>query len=412
MSSSPDSLLAHDENATDFICRQAIYDRAQELAGYELLYRHGDSSSNPGHDSALSTARLLANSLLEIGFDRLVGNTPAFINCPREWILDDRIRMLDKTRVVLEILEDVTPDADVVDSVRRLVDEGYRIALDDFQFTENHRPLVELAHIIKLDVRAFSPAALLQELKLLKNAGNARLLAEKVETAQEFEACKQAGFELFQGYFLSVPRIVENSNLPLNQLAVVKLLAKLNQPEASPAEIAELVREDATLSVRLLQFCNSASLGLRHQIRSIDQAVRLLGINRIRQMATLVSMRSLGRVHASVLSLALFRSTLCEILAEESGLSPSTGHLVGLMSSLALIMEMPLENILQSLPLHPDVLDAVLRQTGPYGQILDCTQAVERSDLPRIQCNNLSPRRLQLAYLQAIEKHNLTNTPP
>lgn len=188
------------------ISRQPIYDVNRNLFAYELLYRNRfDTSESLCGDE--STAEVL-RTFMEVGLDRIVGNSPAFVNMTRRFILGDYRSLLPRDRVVLEVLESVTPDEAVIGALSKLRAEGYRIALDDFVFSEDKRPLLELAHFVKIDLRMFAGNSLIEQLEHLKPY-KAQLLAEKIETHEEFELARQSGFDYFQGFFLSQPRTMK-----------------------------------------------------------------------------------------------------------------------------------------------------------------------------------------------------------
>jgi EAL and modified HD-GYP domain-containing signal transduction protein len=191
-----------------YIGRQAIYTREKEVHAYELLYRSGVSGAADFVDGSQATSQVVLNSFLEIGLGRLVGTRPAFINCTRDFLTQGHALSLPPECLVLEVLEDIEPDAEMLATLRSLKDAGYTIALDDFVLRESRNPVLELADLIKVELPALTREQISHHIDALQPRG-VILLAEKVETREEFEFCKALGFELFQGYFLSKPHIVQ-----------------------------------------------------------------------------------------------------------------------------------------------------------------------------------------------------------
>src|SRR6185295_17613956 len=212
---------------------------------------------------------------LDIGLDPLVGAKPAFLNVTREFLLSDYCSMLPKERVVLEILEDVKPDEQIIQAITNLRKSGYTIALDDFHYSDDKRPLLELTDYVKVDFRVETPETLVQQLAILKNF-NVKLVAEKVETQEEFELSKKLGFDYFQGYFFCRPKSVSVTRLPSNKLSALRLAARLQDPNISLAELERLVSQDVTLSFKLLRYLNSALLHLTSRIESVGHAVQMI----------------------------------------------------------------------------------------------------------------------------------------
>ncbi len=275
-----------------FIGRQPIYDKNLNVYAYELLFRAGQQQNAANIvDGDIATTNVVLNALTEIGMDKLVGEQLAFINLPRNFLLtlgDDPVPEI-KHQIVLEILEDIAADDEVVAAVQDLSTNGYTIALDDFVYNASLQPLVDNANVIKIDLMALDEDSLSDHVSKLAN-GKRKLLAEKVETQEEFERCKQLGFDYFQGYFFCKPNIVKGQRAPANKLAVMKVLASLQSPDLDTKELTQTISQDVTLSYRLLRYINSAQFGLGKQIDSIKRAVVMLGRNTIRNLASLIAL--------------------------------------------------------------------------------------------------------------------------
>ncbi len=383
--------------------RQPIYNRALDVVAYELLFRSSTENRATIINGDEATGQLLLNALVEIGLDSLVGNRLAFINFTRRFLMDENLLPLEKTRIVLEVLEDIEPDDEFVNALRRVADAGYHIALDDFAFSEKYAELVALAKTVKLDVRALDRKQLHEHVKLLRQRGVRELLAEKVETLEDFEYCKQLGFDLFQGYFLSRPRIVSGQTVPSNRLVALQLLSQLQDPKVRLEQLDKIVSRDVTLSFKLLQSVNSSAIGLRRKVESIRQAIMLLGLDRLRLLVALITMSGFSDAPPAMMTTALVRARMCELLGQTlKREDASSFYLAGLFSLLDVLLNRPLETIINALHLTDDVKEAILNYEGAIGEVLRYVIAVERTEWDGTSFLGLTQAQIQQAYLQAI----------
>lgn len=384
-----------------FIGRQPIFDRNLEVYAYELLFRSGTQNQAGTFDGDQATSQVIVNAFIEIGLDQIVGSHLAFINLTRSFVTSTTTLPFPKDRVVLEILEDIHPDAEVIEGARNLASQGYCLALDDFIFHEKLKPLIEHAQIIKIDLMSLSREQLDEHVRLLRGY-NVKLVAEKIETQEEFEHCKQLGFDYFQGYFLSKPNIVQGTQLPPNRLAVLQLLSKLQSPETDAAGIERLVMQDVALSYKLLRYINSAFFAFPKKIESIRQAVVYLGTQAIKSWVSLLVVAGLGNKPAELVTQAMQRARMCELLAKTAKRPQSeTYFTVGLFSLLEALMDAPLEKILESLPFTEDIRQGLLEHTGPYGEALACVIAYEKGDFLRAHFDRLAPSQMTDAYVSS-----------
>ena len=252
-----------------YVGRQSIYDRDFNVAAYELLYRSDSRNYVDVNDHSMATAALLNNVFTSIGFDDLVGDKPAFINMPREFLVGSFPIPEINSNIVVEILEHVEPDEEVIDALLILKKRGYTLALDDYIFEPEHEPFLKIVDIIKLDVADIGIDSLREKIAQLKPY-NVKLLAEKVETQHEVEQCLGMGFDLFQGYYFSRPKLVSGKKISPNQVAVVELAAKLRQKNIDVDSLFGPISRDVTLSYKLLRYVNSAMYSFEREITSID----------------------------------------------------------------------------------------------------------------------------------------------
>jgi len=386
------------------IARQPIFDINLNTYAYELLYRGelrliDTSLADELGDSA--TNQVLNNAFVDIGIENVVGKHIAFINMTRSLLIKGDPLPFMTEQVVLEILEDIVADHDVIAAVEKLVQQGYKIALDDFIFDESLRPLIKLADIIKIDILALSSEELEQHVSLLKQE-NVKLLAEKVETKQQYEQCKALGFDYFQGYFFSKPDLVEDdSPLPGSQLNTLKLIGVLQNPNADIDEIENLISLDVSLSYKLLKLLNSAAFSLPKEIESIKQGLVLLGLKAIKSWATLIALHSINSAPAELMSLTLIRAKMCSIIAPYFNAETDIGFTVGLFSTIEAMLQHPANTLLENLPLSSSVKQAVLTQQGDLGKMLKIVMLYEQGLWDNISTSFIDIEQLDAAYIDA-----------
>jgi len=354
-----------------YVGRQSIYDRDFNVAAYELLYRSDSNNYVDVDDHGLATAELLSNVFTSIGFEDLVGDKTAFINMPREFLVGSYPIPEVNSNIVVEILEHVEPDEEVMDALLTLKKRGYTLALDDYIFDPLHEPYLNIVDIIKLDVADIGIEQLSNKIAQLKKY-NVKLLAEKVETESEAEQCLAMGFDFFQGYYFSYPKIVSGRKISGNQIAIVELANKLHQPNIDVTELTELISHDVSLSYKLLRYVNSAMYGFEREISSIDETVFILGLDTLVRLVHVVMAGSFGSDNAHILESALVRALMCEALAVELAKNSEKGtyFMMGLFSRLDALLGIPLHSALEELPIGAEVKQALLDGSGELGNVL------------------------------------------
>jgi c-di-GMP-related signal transduction protein len=364
-----------------YLARQPILNRSRELFAYELLFRNGIQNSCEGLDLEMASTSVLDTSFL-IGFEKITGGHPMFINCPRDFLLKDYISIFPAKSVVVEILETIEPDQEVIDACHRLKQMGYTIALDDFVDSPPRAPLVALADIIKVDFRLSDPE---QQSALASRYASRkiRMLAEKVETQEEFAAAKEMGYSLFQGYFFCRPELMQHKSLPTSKLAYLELLRAATAPEFDIEELALKIKHEASLTLRLLRYLNSAAFGLRSEIHSVEHALSMLGELELRKWIAVISVTVLADGKPDeLMTVPLVRGRFCELMAPHAGLSGHSSDLflMGLLSVMDAILGQPLDSILADLPVRAEIKEALLARKGLYWDLLEMATAHERAD--------------------------------
>jgi EAL and modified HD-GYP domain-containing signal transduction protein len=392
-----------------FVGRQPIFDRKLKVYAYELLFRAGNANNaafgKVTADGATSTT--IVNSFLEFGLEKLVGDKLAFINLTEKFLFNENALPIPPQQVVIEVLEDIPINFKLIKAVERLKAEGFTIALDDYIYNPAHKPLVVLADIIKIDIMALSREELIRHAIALKKF-NAKLLAEKIETMDEFELCHKLGFEYFQGYFLSKPRVIQGKSLPTNKLAVLNLLAVLQNDASEIEELEEAIGFDVSITYKILKLMNSAFFNLSSKIESIRQAVFILGRKKLSSWASMLALSSMSDRPSEMLHMAMTRSKMCELLAEKAGIKPVEAFFTtGLFSALDIMMERDLAEIIKPLPLNEDIVLALMEHKGVKGEALKCVLAYEVSDFANAAFQNLTANDIYVAHIEAISWANM-----
>ncbi|RMG27784.1 MAG: HDOD domain-containing protein [Gammaproteobacteria bacterium] len=386
-----------------YLARQPIFDRELHVHAYELLFRCPTRRFETPLPESLATLRVLANAFTSFGIERLVGKRRAFVNLGRELLLEEIDFPLPPEHLVIEVLETVGAEPAVLETLRRLKARGHVIALDDFVYDPAHEPLIELADIVKVDVQAVEESALEAEVARLRRWPVA-LLAEKVETREEYARCKALGFEYFQGYFLSRPQMMERRELAPNRLAAIRLLGSVQRPDVESSEVEQIIGQDVGLTYKLMRFINSALFNLPRKVDSIRQAVIYIGLKQLRQWVTLLVLSSIDDKPGILFETAMIRARMCSGLAERMGHpEPETFFTVGLFSTLDALLDQPLAEILRELPLSEEIRQALLAHRGPAGEALACTLAWERGDWVQAQCGDLDVVAISEAYGEALD---------
>jgi EAL and modified HD-GYP domain-containing signal transduction protein len=392
------------------VARQGIYDARMRLVAYELLFRPMSDTDVQIGDADAATAQVLLTAFTDIGLDKLVGAHRAFVNVPYAFLIGGFCASLPTDRVVLEILEDVHVDRHVIETARTLVAAGHTLALDDFVFRPGIEPLVELAEIVKLDVLALSRAELDDHVERLSSYG-VSLLAEKVETAEQLASLRDMGFAYFQGFALQRPTTVHARATGVNKTVLMQILARMQDPNLTPADLAETVGRDPSIVYALLRILNSAQLSLPTKVTSLRQALVLIGIDGLRNWTTMMIMSRLAPNAHELLTNTLIRAKMCELCTPTSPRADSaTAFTAGLLSALPDILDRPLEDLVAELGLAPELRAALINHDGSVGQTLAWVLAYETHDQHQLAQTG-APPTIANVFLEAAQWSNqLANT--
>lgn len=364
------------------VARQPIFDKTRNVVAYELLFRSSMSNSYSGGDGDQATTDVIVASFLSIGMDVVTGGKKALINFTDNLLKSKVAHLLPCDILAVEILETVEPEPEIIAACQELKKDGYTIVLDDFVFHPRFAPLIELADIIKIDFIATSP---LERKSIVQRFAQTKIkfLAEKVETQAEFEEAVQCGYSYFQGYFFSKPIIIARKDIPASKLSYLKLLQEIKRADMNITHIEETIKREISFSYRLLKYINSSAFAFRQEIRSIRQAVSLLGQ---RDLLKWVSLNAMCCIQddkpPELITTAVIRAYFGELIAVRLGKQPiaSDVFLMGLFSMIDAILDSSLATLLEELPVSREVKVALLGGEGFFHDIYQLTVSYERAD--------------------------------
>ncbi|MBW1677848.1 MAG: HDOD domain-containing protein [Deltaproteobacteria bacterium] len=365
-----------------YVARQPIFNKSKKIFGYELLFRGGMSNFFPDIDGDTATSRVLSSSFLLIGTEKITGGRRAFINFTQDLLVKKIPLMFPREKTVIEILEDVEPEEDVINACQEMADKGYCLALDDFSFRPEYMPLISLAKIVKIDFRLTPPEEISELVKELSH-NDVDLLAEKVETHEEFQKALEMGFVYFQGYFFSRPQILKGRDIPTFRITLMQIMAEINREDFQFDELEKFVSRDVGISYKLLRYINSAYFSRMENISSIKQAIVLLGEHELRRFLSLTTMTKLASEKPDELVRAsIIRAKFCELMGGRGGLmiKPSALFTLGLFSLIDAIMDDSMENLMEKVPLSEGIKNALVYGRGELNHYLRLAVCYEKGD--------------------------------
>jgi EAL and modified HD-GYP domain-containing signal transduction protein len=392
-----------------FVARQPIFDRNQKIISYELLFRSNGDNYYNATDGDGATLDVITNSFTLIGLKNLTNNKKAFINFTEGLILKGTPLLLPKDKIVIEILETVSPTRELIECCKNLKNMGYVLALDDFVFSLAYKPLMELADIIKVDFLATKGKDRAEIMKKVSNPA-VRFLAEKVETIGEFEEAVKLGYSYFQGYFFSRPTILTSKEIPVNKLYNFQIIKFIYEGSDELDELEEVIKKDVSLSYKLLRYINSASFGFKRNIQSIRQALVLMGKRELVKWITIVTLRSfIDKQNEAIMDAAVVRAKFGEMIANSINLKnrASEVFIMGMFSNIDALLNMPMEQALVDIPIAEDIKLALLGNNNIFKGIIDLILSYEKADwetFSNISKNlNISEMKVATMYTEALE---------
>lgn len=370
------------------IARQPIHDRRTRVIGYELLFRGTGARADADADGERATASVIVETFTGIGLGAVVGSRPAHVRVSRRFLLELHAFALPAARVVLEVAAPDPRDFPVKTVLERLAEQDYRVCLVcDPNGALPSPALTRLAHSVKLDVGGLSPNELTAAADRWAAAAPL-LIASGVDTPALAQRCRQLGFHGFQGFFFCTPDVVHAHTPPTTRLTELRSLAGLYAQSISFEEFERIIARDVGLSYRLLCYLNSAFFNLPRHVASVREALMMLGMKAVRRWATLIALSGTEDKPNELTVTALLRGRLCELVGRRRP-SPTAGtdafFTVGLFSVMDAMMDAPLEQVLDALPLNAEARVALLERSGPMGAALTAVVAYERGDFAEVE---------------------------
>ncbi|MCG9564338.1 EAL domain-containing protein [Vibrio chagasii] len=370
-----------------YVARQPILNRKRNTLGYELLFRDGEKNAYPAHiESNRATYRLIVENFLSVGLNPSIPSSRCFINFPYQSLIRRLPLSLPKDKVVVEILETCKPTDELLEAVKDLYQAGYMIALDDFTSTPEWERFLKYTHIVKLDIMQMG---LDEACDLVRTHQGKKFsfLAERVETEQEFQQAKEAGFKFFQGYFFNKPEIIKSKYISPEQVIAMELFQEVCKPDVDFQRVESIVAKDVALSYKLLRFVNTMSPRLEVTISSFRQALVYLGQEKLKMFVSLaVASYVSDKKPKELYGLSLQRAQFCQRMSRYQAFEGyrEQAFMIGLFSLLDALLDLSLENLVEQLPLCKSIKVALLRREGPYGTLLALEESFEHADWQQI----------------------------
>jgi c-di-GMP-related signal transduction protein len=396
-----------------FLGRQPILNKSQQIVGFELLFRSAESLLAASFaDTHVASASVILNALSDFGFQDVLGRHKGFFNVTHEMLMSDAVELLPKEQVVIELLETILLDEEVVARCRVLKALGFKLALDDHVYSPDFHDIYQLVDIVKIDILGI-PAENLAGVVANLRAWPLTLLAEKVESAEQYAVCSELGFDLFQGYYFARPVILKQNRVDVGKLTMLQLMEQV-MAETEISEIEETFKQNPGLTYNLLRLVNSVAIGLRVRIKTLRHALMVLGLEQLKRWITLALYASddSGGAQSPLLELAAMRGKLMELLVQSlpdpDGKELSDrAFMAGILSLIDVLFEVSMTELVEKLNLVDDVRGALLDRSGGLGRLLLLTEKLEQADFPAVS-QHLEECGISLDQLLAAQLETIT----
>lgn len=384
------------------MARQPIFNQQLKVVAYELLYRNNEGTNPlPLITGDQASSRVILHSYTSVSEAGNLRVLPAFVNFTQQMLEQDSLPSVPPKEIVVEILEDCLATPKLVATVKKLAEAGYTIALDDFIYHDDAIPLLKIARIVKIDLRALSANQLTEQVERLKPF-NVRLLAEKVETHEEYTQCRDLGFDLFQGYFFSKPQLLKGSHVGSSKVILLQLMGALSKSDVEFSEIEALIERDPGLTYKLLRLVNSSAFGLQRQVNSIQDTLVYLGLNELKKWLSLITLADNPGKPTELVRQLLLLARMSELTAQAEQLdSPGEAFMCGLLLHLDGLLDMSTEDALAQIQVGDHIRVAVMDGEGAVGELVHRVEAFVRGTLVSDDLAMVS--RLHTTYLQSLQ---------
>lgn len=389
-----------------YAARQPILDKSKKLFAYELLFRDSIDNVFPDIDGDEATSKMIEASQFNMGISEFTGNKPAFINFTLETLKKGYPEMLKPDEVVVEILETIKPGKQLLALCKDLHKKGYTLALDDYEHQSVWAHFYPYIKIIKIDIQLSGLDEIKEVLAATKNHPHIKMLAEKVETYEEYDQMLQLGFNYFQGYFFAKPEMIKTKTLSPSQIAMAELLYETSKTELDLNSITHVFERDVSLSYKLLRYANSAIFKRRNEISTIKQALVILGSSELKRFIGLMfAITANPNKPSELINLAMTRAKFCELVAHDirSQLDDSIAFLTGLLSMIDAILDEDMASVLEKLPLSQEIKTPLLTKKGVMAALIKLVEFIEQAQWDK---TTLVMERLKLDKDKVVEHYN------
>jgi len=381
------------------VSRRPIYGPSLNVAAYELQTNFAADGSDDAdvQDHVRAVFKMFNDSALDV----VVGKSPGLVTLPSGSLTDDVWKTLPKARIQLGYFQPLEATDAAIRQLMDIASEGYRLAFTDDLSEECMKLLDNASHTVLVDVTRWPPDQLEKRVAELRKF-NWKIAASRVDTYDDLEFCKELKFDYYQGLFLFKPE-AQPKTIPVNRMNMLRLLSKLHDPDIDMGAVEKIVSQDVALTYKILQYANSAAVPLPRKVSSAGHAVRLIGLETIKAWSSALLLSSVGKKPRELMTTALVRARMCELLAESlKNVAKDTFLTAGLLSVIDALLDRPIEQALEELPLVDDIKQALICKAGPIGQALRCAIAYEQADWDDAQFYGLSSASIREKYLTAI----------
>jgi c-di-GMP-related signal transduction protein len=374
-----------------FIARQPIFDTKKNVFGYELLYRLNTENKFIASDGDFASASVILNCFNVIGVKKLTDNKKTFVNFTKTLLTEGIATIFPRDILVIEVLEDIHGDTQILEYCKNLKELGYEIALDDFVFNEKFLSLCNLADYIKIDFK-ITPVNLQKQLLSIIATKKMKLIAEKVETIEEFVAAKKLGYHYFQGYFFCRPVIYPFKDIAPLKISYLRLLEKTSKQDMDFDELSNIISQDVSLSFSLLKLINSAAFFLQSKVTSVKQALVILGENETKKWLTLIILKGLSDdPNAEIINYTLERARFMYNISDKYGkvnekvVDADEAFFTGMLSTLDVLLNRHLDEVLSEMPISSSIKEAIINKTGAIGAMLKFTEYYQKGQWQELE---------------------------
>ncbi len=385
-----------------FVARHPVFNARSDLFAYELLFRNQNEDVASITDGNAASSQVILNAFVDMNFHAIAKYHPVFINLTGDFIMGELPLPMAPDTLIIELPEEVEPSEDLIKVLRGFSNKGYTLAINNPDLDQPNEALLSTADIVKIDLQRCDRERLAGQLAGLRGF-DIKLLAEKIETHEDFEWTKELGFDYFQGFFFAKPKKFTAQSIKPNRLAVLRILATLQNPDCDISELEELISNDVSMSYKILRIINSALYSMPRTIDSVKQAIMALGLKAIRDWVAIISLTDIDDKPRELVALSLQRARMMQSLAGHKQQDPDAAFTTGLFSCIDALMDQPMGQIMSELPLANDIVRALLDHEGAMGELLELVIYYEQGDWDQLASENLSVEELRQHYLDSIQ---------